>query len=294
MTDWLPLTLLSAFSLATADAMSKRFLHPYRAREIVIVRFAVTGLLLAPLLLAQPLPPLPLPFWGWVGALLPVEILAMLCYMTAIRDSPLALTLPYLAFTPVFTTLTGYVLLDERVSASGLAGILLVVAGAWLLNIEHLRTAQRNAWAAPLRAMLNQRGAQLMLIVAGLYSLSSVMGKGAMQYAPPVFFGPFYFCVLGVVTVALFSLREPAIGRVIWRRPVHHLLIGTAMAVMVMAHFLAIRQVEVAYMIAVKRTSLLFGIAYGAALFGETRVLAHLLAGGLMVTGVAFIAVQPF
>jgi hypothetical protein len=36
-------------------------------------------------------------------------------------------------------------------------------------------------------------------------------------------------------------------------------------------HLLAIERVEAAYMIAVKRTSLLFGILYGALLFGERR-----------------------
>ena len=45
-----------------------------------------------------------------------------------------------------------------------------------------------------------------------------------------------------------------------------------------------------AYMIAVKRTSLLFGILYGAMLFGEAHLGRHLLAGTLMVAGVAAIA----
>ena len=41
---------------------------------------------------------------------------------------------------------------------------------------------------------------------------------------------------------------------------------------MVITHFLALARVEVAYMIAVKRTSLVFGVLYGALLFGERRL----------------------
>jgi drug/metabolite transporter (DMT)-like permease len=123
-----------------------------------------------------------------------------------------------------------------------------------------------------------------MIIVAVIYSLTSVMGKGALQYVPPQTFGPFYFVLLGLITMGLFSARRPRIIRVLWRRPGAHLLIGVFMGIMALAH------VEVAYMIAVKRTSLLFGILYGALLFGEKRLGQHLLAGSFMVAGVALIA----
>jgi drug/metabolite transporter (DMT)-like permease len=62
------------------------------------------------------------------------------------------------------------------------------------------------------------------------------------------------------------------------------------MAVMVVAHFYAIAHIEVAYMVAVKRTSLLFGILYGAWLFREQGLTRNLGAGGLMVAGVYLIA----
>jgi hypothetical protein len=50
--------------------------------------------------------------------------------------------------------------------------------------------------------------------------------------------------------------------------------------------------VEVAYMIAVKRTSLLLGILYGALVFKEAGLAGHALAGGLMLVGVFLIAFQ--
>ena len=59
---------------------------------------------------------------------------------------------------------------------------------------------------------------------------------------------------------------------------------------MAITHFLALEQIETAYMIAVKRTSLLFGILYGAWLFKEQNLGLHIFAGGLMVAGVTLIA----
>jgi drug/metabolite transporter (DMT)-like permease len=63
------------------------------------------------------------------------------------------------------------------------------------------------------------------------------------------------------------------------------------MALSVVTHFLALERIEVAYMIAVKRTSLLFGILYGALLFHEQRLTRHLLAGSLMLAGVVILGI---
>jgi drug/metabolite transporter (DMT)-like permease len=288
---WLPLTLLCAFSLATADAATKKYLADYDDRELTLVRFGFTGLFLAPFLLVTPIPHLPVPFWGWLLGLVPSEILAMLLYMRAIRNSPLSITLPYLALTPVFTIITGFLLLGEKISLIGCTGILLVVGGAYLLNFEHVLAHPRHMLLAPFQAILREQGSRLMLVVALIYSATSVMGKGALQYVSPSFFGAFYFTLLGIITIAIFSVQRPQIVYVMWRRPVPHAVVGLMMSVMVVTHFLAIKEIEVSYMIAVKRTSLLFGILYGALLFRERHLIQHVAAGTLMVGGVILIAI---
>lgn len=287
--DWLPLTLLCAFSLATADAATKRWLGDYSARELVLIRFTLTGALLSPLMLFVPWPALPLEFWSWIVFLVPLELLAMGLYMKAIRDGELGQTLPYLAFTPVFATLTGFLLLGEETSLKGFAGIALVTAGAYLLNLHRAFDGAVRDWLGPLRAIAAERGPRLMLAVAAIYSVTLVMGKGALQYAPPDFFGPFYFGVLGIAAVLVFGMEHPGTLSALWRRPGAGLFVALAMAVMVVTHFLAIQRVEAAYMVSVKRTSLLFGIVYGALWFHEARLGQNLVAGGLMVGGVFLI-----
>jgi drug/metabolite transporter (DMT)-like permease len=289
--NWLALTLLSAFALATADALSKRYLSHYRPGELVLVRFGVSGALLLPVLLWQPWPALSPAFWGWMAVSIPMELLAMWLYMQAIRTSPLSLTLPYLAFTPAFNTLTGYVVLGETVTWTGLSGILLVVLGAWLLNLDAATNGTGLNMLAPFRAITRERGSRLMLIVAAIYSLTSVTSKGALLQANPAFFGPFYFVVLGAAAAVLFASRDVSSWRAPGKHPWAHLGIGIFMAAMVVTHFYAIEHIEVAYMIAVKRTSLLFGMLYGAWLFRETGLVKNLIAGALMVLGVYLIVV---
>jgi drug/metabolite transporter (DMT)-like permease len=138
---------------------------------------------------------------------------------------------------------------------------------------------------------MQERGSRLMLIVAAIYSLTSVISKGALLQANPAFFGPFYFVVLGGAAAMLFASRDVSSWRALGKHPWAHLGIGIFMAGMVLTHFYAIEHVEVAYMIAVKRTSLLFGMLYGAWLFRETGLVKNLVAGALMVLGVYMIVV---
>lgn len=285
---WFPLALVCALALALADTATKKLLPGRSAAELTLIRFVLPVVLLLPLLLVQDFTAPPLAFWGWVGAALPLELLAMSLYVMAIRDSPLSQTLPYMAFTPAFTLATGWLLLGESVSPRGLAGILLVVAGAWGLNLEQAGPHPRT-WFAPFTAMLRQRGSRYMLLVAAIYSVTSVLGKGALHYLPGFAFGPLYFVLLGGFTLAYFALRDPAAVARAARGGAAAWLVAGLMAVMVVTHFLALAQVETAYMIAVKRTSVLFGIVLGAWVFREARLAQHLAAGSLMVAGVALI-----
>lgn len=289
--EWFPLSLACAFTLATADAMTKRWLAGYSAGELVVVRFLVPGIILLPVLVLWPPTRIQPALLPWLAALLPFEILAMWLYMRAISTSPLASTLPYLAFTPVFAALTGWLMLGETVSARGLAGITLVVAGAWLLNIDSAAPRPARRWHRLLHSIAREPGSRTMLLVSALYGLTSVMGKGALRHIDPLSFGPLYFVLLGVISAVVFSPGGRRPMRALQRHPAASLAVGVAMAAMIVTHFLAVSRVEVAYMITVKRTSLLFGILYGALWFNEPRLGANLAAGALMVAGVALVVV---
>lgn len=287
---WLLLTLFCAWAVATSDALVKGLLRDYSTPELMLVRFGLSGLLLVPFAIGYPLGEAPLAFWGWMAALVPAELFAMSLYLRAIRDYPLSQTLPYLSFTPVFSVVTGHFFLHEEISLAGFGGILLITGGAWLLNRDGLDRSGSDAILSPLRAMWRNRGSRRMLVVALIYSFTLAGGKVAMGHLPSeVLFGAIYFPLTGLATLLFVLIARPAAIRCLWRRPAANLLVAGLMAAMVVSHFMALRSVEVAYMIAVKRTSLLFGILYGAWWFNEEGLPHNLLAGLLMVAGVALI-----
>lgn len=283
--SWLLLSLLSAVSLATVDALTKKFLSRLNPFEMGLARllYILPWLLLA--LFWIPRPVLDGTFWLAVACSLPLEVAAVLAYMKALKSSPLSLSLPFLAFTPLFILLTGWLLLGEVISLAGFYGMILIVCGSYFLNLSQIGAGL----LAPFRAIFREPGSRLMLLVALIYAATSTLGKLAITHSHPLFFPVVYYLLLCLsLSLSFPFVRQAKPGNLV-KTPLPALLIGIVGAVSVFSHMLAISQIQVAYMISVKRTSLLFGVLYGALWFKEERIRERLLGAALMVSGVFLI-----
>jgi len=283
---WVGYALLSAFALSTVDALTKKRLGALRApREFYLVawaRLVWAAPLLLPVLWLLPRPPLDAVFWGTMAAMVPLELLALVCYVKALQLSPLSLTLPFLSLTPLFLLGTSAVILGETPTWLGAAGIVCVVAGAFLL---HLR-AWRQGFFQPLRLIWREPGSRYMIAAALIYGVTSDLGKQAILHSSPLVFGLAYLAVLSLafLPVVLITVGWRGVGAV-WRTECA--AIGLWEALMMATHALAIVGTNVSYMIAVKRTNQLFGLAYGAFWFGEEQMAERLLGTLVMLAGVA-------
>ena len=285
MNPWVFYALITAFSLATADAISKKALG--RSNEYVIawVRegYALPFLFLAFFFID--IPSLDRTFWLSLLLMIPLEIAAIILYVKAIKISPLSLTIPFLALSPVFIILIAFLILGELPDRSGLLGILLIVAGAYLLNIR----TTREDLLGPIKAIRRERGSIFMIIVALIYSVTATLGKVAVQHSGPIFFGVFYpFLLTLILSVVLW--RKGLLPEVL-SRPMTFLAIGIFTAIMILTHFTAISMTDVAYMISVKRASLVFSVLYGRVLFGEENIRERLTGSVLMIAGMVSITI---
>jgi len=67
------------------------------------------------------------------------------------------------------------------------------------------------------------------------------------------------------------------------------LALGATVALTIFSHMLAISLTKAAYMIALKRTSLIIGVLYGAWWFREEKIVERLTGAMLMVAGAVLI-----
>lgn len=280
---WIPLSLLSAFSLATSDALTKRALDGANEYLAAWFRLLYTMPLLVAVLLLTPVPELDRNFFLAFVIALPIEVVTVVLYVKALKLSPLSLTLPFLALTPVFLIFNSFFILGEKVSPEGAAGILAIAAGSYVLNIGDVR----QGIAEPFRAILREKGSVLMICVAFLYSITSSLGKMAIEHSSPLFFGATYFIALNIVFAPIgFTMGRQEI-RGFLARGVHRrlLLPGLFYSLMVVTHMSAMKLTKVAYMISVKRTSLLMGVLYGYFLFREEQIKGRMFGALLMFLG---------
>jgi len=284
--SWFFLSLLAALSLATSDALTKRFFSNLSPLMMGLARlgYALPWLLAALFFIPWVIPDTT--FWFCIAIGLPMEALAFYCYMKALKVSPLSLTVPFLAFTPGFIILTGWIILGEEISPGGFCGIILIIVGAYFLNLSKTRYGLLD----PLKAIFREPGSRLMLLVSFIYAFTSTIGKLAIIHSNPYFFGITYNMAL-VMLMTLFlpaaANAEPVKNLV--RRPLIGLILGALVATTIFSHMLAISMTNVAYMISLKRTSILFGVLYGALWFKEEKIAERLTGAIIMISGVFII-----
>jgi drug/metabolite transporter (DMT)-like permease len=286
--SWFVYAFVCALSLATADALSKKALDDNIDSSIVAwVRTGYTLPFMAFIIPFIEKPELDSIFYMAIFLAVPLDIIALLLYMKAIKVSPLSLTLPFLSLTPVFLIGTSYIILGERPDKSGFIGIVLVVIGAYLLNVH---TISRGL-LEPFKAIAKEQGSVLMIIVAFTFSIGACIGKIAVQHSNPIFFSVVYSFLLSLFLFLVISFRNKQFFSKVTSRPVLFLLIGILITIMIITHVKAINLVEVAYMVSVKRLSILFGVIYGVVFFKETNIKERLLGATVMVSGIIMITV---
>jgi len=286
---WLTLSLLTALAASSQDAWCKKFFSHLNLYEMAMYPMLYSLPMFAMALPFIPVPPgLDMTFLWCLVVSIPLNSVAFLLYIKAIRISPLSLTLPYLAFTPGFMVFTGYVFLNELPNIWGIAGILVICGGSYILNI----VPGKWSFLEPLKAVLREPGSRLMLINSFLFSFGAVIGKKGILHSSPLFFTLSFFCALNLF-LFLFLLSIGKIHvKVFQDAPLKGIFTGSLVFMHVICHGWAISLTKAAYMIAVKRLSVMFGILYGRLLFKEENMAFRLGGAVLMLAGTLLITIQ--
>jgi drug/metabolite transporter (DMT)-like permease len=214
-----------------------------------------------------------------------LNVAANVLFLRAVQVSPLSVTIPFLSLTPVFSTLLGSVVLGERPSRAEAAGILLVVLGAFLVNLRRDRPS-------PLVALRHEPGSLMMGGVALIWSLTAVLDKRALAFADvPMHAGIQCAGVAGVLLVVLGARRRlPELGRVRSARAAFALSLVAA-AVGLGLQFVALRLTLVGLVETLKRAiGMLLAVVVGRAAF-EEPVTAGKIAGVALMSGGVFLIV---
>ncbi len=242
--------------------------------------------------LSLPLAPDPF-YWPPTGTLLLIVVGAV-CFVLyhllngrAYRGGDLSVIYPLCQTSMIYVPIWGIALLGEHLSVPGVFGIMLVVFGAYTVQMQRLSLAEM---LRPFRD-LGSRPVQAALAAGFIYSIGSIAEKTGVRNYSPFYFT--YFLVVIMLLMMTLNLVRPRYRRHIGAelRENWHLILWSGPVMM--ASFLTFRYglnlSPVSYAVPVRQVSILVGVLIGILFLGESfgriRLVSALfiLAGAIMI-----------
>ena len=288
---WLFFASLTAVFEACKDATGKQSLKTLDEYSVLFSFMAVGVVLLLPVLLITGVPVIQPGFWLAILIGGSLNILAFTLYVRAIKLADLSLTVPLVTLTPLFLLATSPLIVQEWPTWADGIGVVLLVIGSYVLNIQSPAAGSSANFWSPLLAMAKNPGSRLMLCVAFIWSITSNFDKIGVVNSSPLCWAVALFTVIagGMVPFVLRPGRglKPLIGQ--WKLLI---VTGGFNAFAIAFQMLALTLAPVAQVIAVKRMSTLLSVLMGHFFFGEKGLRSRLLGAGIMVSGVVIMSLR--
>jgi len=256
-------------------------------------------------------------------------VVTTVLYMKALKYSDLSISVPMLTFTPLFLLVTSPIILGEFPSLLGLLGIFLIVSGSYLLNIKEFKQGYLAPFKALFRergpklmlivaflwsitSNYDKIGAlnssPLLWILAVNLFIAICMIPLLLKYSltssqktsvlPPSYKGTSGLSPYSKKTSVLSSSsqirssRDKDNGVLIQQNIKILVIMGLLSTLTSIFQIYAITLTLVAYVIAIKRTSVVFSVLWGHYIFHEKGVKERLLGASIMVMGVVCIVLS--
>lgn len=282
---WILYALLTAIFASSRDLASKRGSESLDEYIIAWASRFFALPLFAPILLFVPQPEIGDRFAPVFLATITIQIGANLLYFRAVKLADLSLAIPMLSFTPLFLLVTSPILVGEYPTFWDIVGVVLIASGAYLLNIK----AKALGYFAPFRALWKQRGTQLMLVVALLWSLLANLNKIGMQNSSPWFWAAIDSAALAPAFTAIAFYKSRASFSQVIPNLKYLFPLGLAQGLTLLCALKGFELTLVARVVAVKRASVLFSALAGHILLHEPGIRERGTGAIVMFVGVAII-----
>lgn len=287
---WVWYSLFFAFASSVGISITKKL----TSRMNLFLLILAQGVFLSPFMLLIILLSggFPNPFPSFYPLILIAAILdffAVIFSMYAIKTSPISLISPISSFNPVFTTIIAFVALHEILNPAKILGIVIIVLGAYLLNVSELK----GGMLLPFKKLFTNKGVLFFLLANLIWAITPIFQKQAIFQTEPVIplFASFFE---GLVVMAFFiplvlarTRSKSAQIKKSWKLL---LLLGSLGALAQWAAFTAFSLASLGAVTAIFKLSTLFTIILGGVFLKEERIKERFLGASVMVIGAILLA----
>jgi len=188
---------------------------------------------------------------------------------------------------PLLIALWSAIFLAERLPLTGYAGIVLLIAGIYLVSLPSLKDLFR-----PLRA-LSHRPAQLAMLAAVWVSIYSTLDKIGVTYTSPLVYNVWVYAGIAVgYAPVVWSPRNRLSTIREWQTNRPRILMGSVATVSsYLLALMGMSMTSASYVGAVRATSVVMGAIFGWLLLKERFGGMRVFAAVLMVIGLTMLAI---
>jgi drug/metabolite transporter (DMT)-like permease len=249
---------------------------------VVLVSYSFFTLLSVPLFIVLRPFHFPAEFWISILVLGTVDLLGNWFLVRSLALIDLSVFGPLNAYKPVFALAAGIFVVGERPGMTGIAGVLVILSGSYLLSLPGLLNKGRIPGIPVI-----SRGAFYRLFAIFLTSMAAVYSKKAILLSSPLI-TLMYWSVIGLPFAwAIWRSERKPNDR--WSHALHHVRDIAALLVFFLilqiSTLMVFKGMLVGYALALFQLSALVSVFFGYRFFGERHVVPRLLAAGVMVAG---------
>ncbi|MBC2704109.1 DMT family transporter [Desulfobacula sp.] len=223
---------------------------------------------------------------SFVGILIIAAILdslATVLYLWSIKTGDLSKTIPMLCFIPVVQLFVTPVLVHENLSLTGISGVLVVVFGSYILNMETW-----DGFLSPVKSVFKDKSSMVMLAVACIWGVSSSFHKIGVNQTDALFWA---VSETGLISLLLFPFAVWSDkGNFSFFKLKKTLWPAFFSTLTVLSYYTAISLGPVAYVSSVRRLGVLFTMLIGILVFKENIKTLGFAGGIIMITGAGIIS----
>jgi drug/metabolite transporter (DMT)-like permease len=205
----------------------------------------------------------------------------------AYRGGDLSVVYPLTQTSIIYVPIWGMTLLGEKLSTLGVCGILLVIFGAYTVQLQRLSLADM---LRPFRDLRSQ-SVRASLAAGFIYSIGSIAEKNGVKHCPPVYFT--YLLVMMMLLLMSLNLCRPRYRQLIPAEFRENWRLILCSGPIMMGSFLTFRyglnMAPVSYAVPVRQISIMVGVLIGILFLGESCGKIRIMSALVIVCGAVLI-----
>lgn len=224
-------------------------------------------------------------FWTYILLLGLFDVIGNMYLVKSLRSIDLSLFGPLNSFKPVFAMILGVFLLSETPSLFGVLGVVVIIAGTYVINYDP------NKKVSAVAKLEFRRGLLFRFLAIALTSLAAVFSKKTIILSSPLITLA-WWSIIGLPISIYFVARQRGLRsqiKEVRAHPTNLILLFASFLVLQLATLLTFEKIYVGYSLAFFQLSSVISVFFGYHFFKERNIRNRLIGSLIMIMGALLI-----